>query len=162
MKELLKWVDAQSDKLLTYQSAFADAMSGQAVSLLHLLLVAAGGALAWSLALWKEGAALPLIVAMAAMSVWLFGVSALLQWRVMMTGDFYAPGGDAQPTADRLFEVVADDDQWMRWLLDHRQTAIDANRARNLRVGEWLNRARWLAIVTPLVGLSAAAWAFYR
>lgn len=162
MKEMLKWVDAQSDKYLVYQVAFSDGMERQAAALLNLLLIAAGGALAWSLALWKEAAPLPLTLAMAAMALWLFAVSALLQVRVLMTGDFYAPGYRAQPTADKLFSVEADDNQWMRWMMDHRQIAIDANHARNDRVGRWLNICRMLAIATPLPGIIAAAVAFYR
>lgn len=161
MKEMLKWIDSQSQLAMQAELAFAEAIDRKATAFFNLLLASAGGGLAWSFAIWKDGPAGVELVATLAATAWLFGVAALVLLKVLSTSDFYAPGYDAQPSADKLFSVEADDDQWMRWMMDHRQLAIDHNRRRNQAAGRWLNRCQWLAVMAPAIVISVTGAAAY-
>jgi len=161
MKEMLKWIDGQSHQALLADMALADAVDRKATAFFNLLLTGGTGALAWGFSVWKEGGPPGALAAMLVAGVWLYLVAALVLAQVLATADFHAPGYDAQPAADNLFKFDVDDDQWMRWMMDHRQLAIAHNRRRAQSVGRWLNRCQWLATVAPIIVISAWVLAVY-
>lgn len=161
MKEMLKWIDQQSQQSMLADMTMADAVDRKATAFLNLLLTGGTGAMAWGFSIWKEAGQLPALVATLAASAWLYLVAALLLAKVLCTADFHGPGYDAQPAADNLFKIEADENQWMRWMMDHRQAAIDCNRRRSQSVGRWLNRCQWMATGVPIIVISAWALAVY-
>lgn len=157
--ESVKWVEDQALLVSAFQERVIDALEKQAASLLNLLLAGAGGALAYAVNLAEKHAAAWQSVGVAAVSVWLFFVAALVLWRAMWSREIYPPANDP----GNLVLVSEMDLTKVRVLdLKNHQAGIAANRVRNDVVGRWLNTCRLLAAGTPIVFVMSAlvAWAY--
>lgn len=120
----------------------------EANTVMALLLVGAGAALAYA-----GGAVGPCAAGAAlAVSVYLFGLAALLNWRCLgLTGypaSFNEPANLNRPE----YEV----DQVRLWELENLQARINQAVAINDRRSAWLNGCRYAAALTPLV--AAIGW----
>lgn len=155
--DAVKWVEEAARATADFQLRCADAMEGQATTLLNLLLAGAGGALAMAVSLGEKTAPLWQVGGMWAASGWLFAVAALLVWRVLWVRQIFGPANDPKNLEPAYRMALVD---VIRFDLEHRQICIEANRERNATVGRWLNICRGLATATPVVfALAAMAWA---
>jgi hypothetical protein len=151
--ETMRWIEGEAKANAAFQLNCADALERQAGMLLNLLLAGAGGALAYAVNLAEKHAAPWLQAGMAAMSVWLFVVAALLLIRVLWSREIYGPANDPENLkAAHEMELI----EALAYELENRQFCISKNRNRNDAVGRWLNICRWLATATPAI--FAAAW----
>ncbi len=153
--ESIKWVWDQAGITADFQMQCADAMERQAVSLLNLLFVGAGGSLAYSVNLFEKNTDHWLNYAMAATSVWLFFVAAILVRQVMWSKEIMGPANDP---ANLIKAFDMDLSETLKAELVNSQICIEFNRSRNDSVGYWLNICRALTIITPMfIGLAVVA-----
>jgi len=152
--ELAQWIEDQAGQVSAFQERCMAALEAQAAALLNLLLAGGGGALAFAVHLVEQRAETWLQAGITAATVWLFLVAAVLLLRAMWAQPVYGPGNDP---AHLKVAMEIDLVSARLFQLDHQQSAIEHDRARNDRIGMWLNRCRILAAATPIVFL-AAAW----
>jgi hypothetical protein len=156
--DTLKWVKEEARANADFQISCADAMEKQASTLLNFLLAGAGGALAYAVNLTATQDVAWLQAAMAATSLWLFFVAAILLMRVLWSRPIYGPANDPK-NLEAAYEMQLADA--LAFDLEQRQSCIENNRARNDTVGIWLNICRSLAIATPLVFIATLSVVFF-
>lgn len=151
-----QWAEHAAMEHLKGRLQTGDVLLAQANTLLSLLLVAIGGALAYAAKLFEpEGAASPMAWGMAAVVAWLVVVAANLVVNCIVTRptttlyneprNIYRPELGLSETQIRGFE------------LDNVQARIDRTKHRNAVVAYWLDRCRYAAIATPFV-FALSAW----
>ncbi len=148
VKESIEWVAERAQLVAEFQIDCANALERQATILLNLSLAGAGGALAFAVKLSEPSGTAWQQIGMAAASLWLFVVAALVLTRVLWVQEIYGPANDPSNLAP-AYRMRKQDILYFD--LQHRQEAIDGNRKRNDSVGMALNICRALAIATPLV-----------
>lgn len=154
--ETMKWIEGEARSNAEFQVSCADSLERQGGALLNLLLTGAGGALAYTVNLAEKHGATWQQAGMAAVSVWLFAVAALLLVRVLWSRPIYGPANDPG-NLQAAYEM--DLASALEYELKNRQLCITSNRARNEMVGRRLNVCRLLAVATPLVFILVAALA---
>lgn len=153
--ELIKWINEQAALASEFSLKVSDDLEGQANTLLNLLLIGAGGALAYAINLIESNTTAWLLWGMMGSSVWLFLIAGTVTYKCLWCKDQYGPANDPGNLLKADGDYGLDD--VMRFELEHRQSAIVKNRQRNLNVSRWLNAARAMAAFTPvLFGISAA------
>lgn len=146
--ETMKWIEGAARSNAEFQVSCADSLERQGSALLNLLLTGAGGALAYTVNLAEKHGAAWQQAGMAAVSVWLFAVAALLLVRVLWSRPIYGPANDPG-NLQAAYEM--DLASALEYEMQNRQFCIAQNRERNDSVGRWLNICRSLAAATPLV-----------
>lgn len=156
MKELLDYIEAEARANAAFHIANADNLTKESNTLLNLLLAGAGGSLAFVAALLQKTTPVPSWQpwAVGAASAYLFVLAALVVWKCLWVQDIWPPANEpgSFPLTGYTVEQIRQFD------LQNKQQCCDRNRARNERIGAWLNRCRALAAATPLF-TAAAAWA---
>lgn len=146
--ESVKWVEEQARLVSAFQERVVDALEKQAAAFLNLVLAGAGGSLAYAVNLAEKHASAWQQAGMAAVSVWLFVIAALVLWRAMWSREIYGPGNDPGNLVT-AYELETTKARILQ--LKNHQMAIDADRKRNDAVGRALNQCRVMAAMTPLV-----------
>lgn len=155
---VIEWVESQAAAALQFSVSCADALERQAVGLLGIVLVGAGGALGYAVNLAEKGAPAWVLVGTTMSAVWLFAMAGVLTWRCLWAQEIWGPANDPAHLLQPGFELAA----IRRVDLRNKQLALEGNRRRNDRVGLWLNRVRVASACTPLVFAVAAALAAWR
>lgn len=158
MSEVEKWIEDAAKSSASFQIACADALERQGSAFLNLVLVGAGGALAYAVGLADKQAPFWQSTGMATASAWLFIVAGLVLYKVLWSRPIYGPGNDPDNLESAYIMPLA---EVRRFELKNRQFCLDSNRARNDEVGRWLNICRALAALTPLAFIVAACLAAY-
>lgn len=151
-----QWAESAAVENLKGRLQTGDVLLAQANTLLSLLLVAMGGALAYAVKLFEpQSAASPMAWGMAAVVAWLVVVAVNLMLHCIVTRPtptlYNEPRNIYQPTLNlseadiRGFEM------------QNMQLRIDRVRERNAQVAFWLDCCRYAAIATPPV-FAVAAW----
>ena len=151
-----QWAEHAAMEHLKGRLQTGDVLLAQANTLLSLLLVAIGGALAYAAALFEpEGAASPMAWGMAAVVAWLVVVAVNLVVNCIVTRPtttlYNEPRNIYRP------DLGLSEDQIRGFELDNVQIRIDRTKARNAVVAYWLDRCRYAAIATPFVFV-VSAW----
>jgi len=153
--ELIYWIYEQAKLATEFSLKVSDSLESQANTLLNLLLLGAGGALAYATNLISSNSSKWLLWGMTSSSTWLFLIAGILIFKCLWSNEQYGPANDPGNLLKADGDYALDD--VMRFELDHRQFAIEKNRQRNYKVSRWLNISRAMAAFTPvLFGISAA------
>ncbi|HZV61490.1 MAG TPA: hypothetical protein VFF75_03665 [Methylophilaceae bacterium] len=153
--KLLTWIYEQASLTSEFSLKVSDNLERQANTLLNILLVGAGGALAYVINLIGSRSSEWLLWGMIGSSSWLFLTAVILIYKCLWCNNLYGPANDPKNLlqAEANYRI----DEVMRFELEHRQLAIEKNRQRNYKVSRWLNIVRAMAAFTPLLfGISAA------
>lgn len=156
-KEFLDWVEKAAVENLKGRLATGDMLLAQAGTLLSILLVAIGGALAYAVKLADTASRTPLIWGMAGTTVWLCIVASALMWKCIMTR--VTPALYNEPKSFLGVDPAIGFDQLREYELQNMQARIDQAVARNKAVASWLDRCRGGAIATPLAFIVASGFA---
>lgn len=151
-KKYVEWVERTAFEALKARLATGDMLLAQANTLLSIILVGIGGAMAYGIKVFDAGAALPVVWGSAAAAVWLAAAGAVLVVKCITTRETQAlynePGnlllalnddGTLKYPADRL----------KRHELDNVQGRIEKTKRRNASVAAWLDRCRIITVATP-------------
>jgi hypothetical protein len=148
--ELLDFVEAEAKANVAFHIANGDALAKESNTLLNLLLVGAGGAIAYAINLsgkeaWQQ-------FGMATSAIYLFGVAGILLDKCLRAVALWPPSNEPQnyPLQNYSLEQIKEAE------LSNRQKYIHNNRLRNEVIAMWLNRCRVMAACTPLIFLSGA------
>lgn len=153
--KLLELVERAAYENLREHIGNADLIRKEANTTMALLLAGAGAALAY---VGNAVAMQPLMAAALSVSVYLFALAGLLNWKclglVAYPALYNEPGNLNHP--EYALEQVR------QWELENVQARIDEAAAINTRRSRWLNRCRYAAVATPLVAIigwaSAGFW----
>ncbi|MHB0926908.1 MAG: hypothetical protein ACYC1F_10430 [Gallionellaceae bacterium] len=156
MNERLKWMEDEARANAIFHVDSAAVLVKEANTTLNLLLAGAGGALAYMVALVQQGGVRWAAVGMAAVSVYLFALAALLIFKCLRIQPIWPTSNEPQ----NLNQPEMDFEQLRNADLESKQRCIERNRERNDRVGMWLNRCRAWVTITPVVFVLASALAY--
>lgn len=150
-----QWAENAAMEHLKGRLQTGDVLLAQANTLLSLLLVAIGGALAYAARLFEpQGVASPMAWGMAAVVAWLVVVATNLVVQCIVTRPtttlYNEPRNIYRP------ELGLSEDAIRGFELDNVQARIDRTKRRNAAVAYWLDRCRYAAIATPFVFVMAA------
>lgn len=156
MSDLFEWAEKAGLENLRFRLQNAETLAKEAMSTLTMVLAGMGAALAYAARGFEQLPPVPLAVGAAVLAGWLMIAGCVLVFFCMLTTALPVPTNEPanlyqeKYTLDALREVE----------LKNIQERIEQTRARNHRVAAWLDRARLLALASPLVFLIAAsAWA---
>lgn len=157
MKEwsLIEWSEQAGLENLKSRLAALDHLGMQANSLLQLLLLGMGGALAYGVKVFEPGKVTPLVAGAFAVSLWLAWVGAILIIKCIMTQE--QPVAHNSPRNLYRPDLLAQysPEEWRKFELDNQQKRIDAAKRLNIQMAWWLDRCRLAAVATPLVFIAA-------
>lgn len=159
MKEwtLIDWAENAALENLKARLAAIDHLSAQANSLLQLLVVGMGGALAFGVRVFDGGTVTPLVAGSFAVSLWLAWVGAILIVKCLMTQEqpvaHNSPKNLYQPEMLKRYSS----EEWRKFELDNQQKRIDTVKKLNTSMAWWMDRCRLALIATPVVFSASAA-----
>ena len=151
-----QWAETAAMENLKGRLTTGDVLLAQANTLLSLLMVAIGGALAYAVKLFEpETATSPMAWGMAAVVAWLVVVAVNLMLHCIVTRPtptlYNEPKNIYQP------ELKLGEDDIRGFEMQNVQRRIDRVKERNAAVAFWLDRCRYAAIATPIV-FAVCAW----
>lgn len=154
MSELLDFIETEARSNAAFHITNADSLQKESNTLLNLLLAGAGGALALATGLLQKTGPVPAweVWGATAASIYLFILSGLVVWRCLWVQAIWPPANEPKNFPLTGFSV----DDLREADLKNKQTCCDHNRARNEKIGNWLNKCRALSAATPLVIALAA------
>lgn len=155
-QKLMDYANEEAMINAQFQIECADSLQKSSGSLFTVLLSGAGGGLALSVSLFQAEAAIWLWFGVAAVSVYLFGIAAIIAYYCLQAQDLYPPANEPGNIykAENLQRGL---DATLEALLASKQRCIDWNIERNARIALWFNRASLLATGTPLVFVASVA-----
>lgn len=155
MSDLIDYAEKAGLENIRFRLQNSETLAKEASSTLTVLLAGMGGSLAYAAKLFEEGTPSALMVGAAAVSAWLMVASILLVVFCMLTTSLPSPTNEPSNLYQKAFALEAIREVELR-NLDER---IKEVAARNHRVAAWLDRARLLAVSSPIVfAISALAW----
>lgn len=131
MNALLDYVEKAAQANMAFHLENTDALRASGNSLLLLLLAGGGGALAYTAELLHRDQEPYLIGALAAVSLYLFGLAAWLSWKCLMTMPLQAPANEP----GNLYQPGLDLDQIRETELENLQQRIEIVRSQNDTIG---------------------------
>lgn len=143
----IEWIEKAGQENLRFRLQNAETLAREAQQTLVVLLAGMGAALAYSIKVLESGALTPAGGGAVVVTLWLMGVAALLVWQCIVTRPLPVPANEP----DNLWQEGWTEEMDRMAELTGLQQRIDQARARNAAVANWLDRARLLAIATPLV-----------
>ena len=158
-KELIEYAEQEAKINARFQIDCADSLQKSSGALFSILLSGAGGGLALAVSLFEDDVDVWLWLPVAVVSVYLFGISALIVKYCLQAQDLYPP-------ANEPGNIFNDKNLEMGLLmvrreeLASRQRVIDKNIIRNGNVAYWFNLASTLSTLTPLVFILASCFSY--
>lgn len=159
MEKLLDFMYLEARANMAFHIANGDSITKETNTFLNLLLGAGSGLFALAVSLWqKPGFPIWAVGGMLYASAYCFLLSAVLVWKCLWVHDIAAPANEPKNyplDPQYLFDDIREIE------LTNLQDRIDQNKARNVKVGDWLNLCRAFAAGTPVVCgvISWAGWA---
>ncbi len=156
MSDLLEWVEKCAIGNLTGHKENADYLQKQGVVTFTILLASATGGLAYAVKgiqtneFW-------LFVGSGLFSAYLYGLSALLVFKVLKIGIFPSLYNEPEYLNQPRFKF----DELRQVEVGNMQTRIDQAKQRNATTAMWLNRIRVAAVCSPIIfviGALVAVW----
>lgn len=155
MSDLIDYAEKAGLENIRFRLQNSETLAKEASSTLTVLLAGMGGSLAYAAKLFEEATPSALTVGAAAVSTWLMVASILLVVFCMLTTNLPSPTNEPSNLYQKEFSLEAIREVELRNL----NQRIKEVAARNHRVAAWLDRARLLAIASPIVfAISALAW----
>lgn len=156
-KELLEWIEKQASTNLNYRLQSFESLAKDANSLLNIMFAAIGAIVAFCIKHNPTGINDGLLVASLMLLVWLMAVAFLLVFKCIMTSEFLPPGNEPRhlKVDGYSFESIR------TYELENVQFSIDCIVKVIERMAFWLDKVRFLMILSPLIFILAYAFHAY-
>lgn len=150
-KKLLDWVEQNANEALKFSLSVTESLLKDATFLLNILIAGIGGAITLTASIFHGGGDLLLAVPAGVSGLYLVFVGYVLLHKVIRTADFFGPGN----LPSNLYQPKHS-------LLDLKEAELmnveikkDSNSRRNTNMAQWLDRCRYMTLLTPLVFIAA-------
>lgn len=148
-----QWAEAASHENLKHRLATGDVLLAQANSLLTLLMVGIGGALAHALKLLEPGNAVPTAYGAMVCCLYLVVVALVVMLECIATRNTDVLGNEPENLylpAEGYTEL-----HLRNFNMESMQRRINSTKLRNRAVAWWLDRCRYAALATPFIFIVA-------
>jgi len=146
-KELLDWVETQTEKNMTFRIGCLDHVRSEANTTLSILLAGAGACFVLAINNWGEDCRL--VTALIGTTVYLFSIGGVLVLKALLLADVLPPTNEPK----NLYQPEAKLDEIREAEIWNAQERITAMTRVGNQAGNWLNFVRMAAVVTPLIFL---------
>jgi hypothetical protein len=151
----IEWIDEAGRENLRFRLQNAETLAREAHQTLMVLLAGMGAALAYVVRVLEYGPVTAVGAGVAAVTVWLTLSAAVLVVECILSRDLPVPANEPDNLWQEGWTLEMDRMGELKGL----QARIDATRVRNHAVAAWLDRARLMAVASPVVFLlTALAW----
>lgn len=156
MSDHITYAETAGFENIRFRLQNAETLAREATSTLTILLAGMGAAMAYAVKGFEQVSPSALAIGAAALSIWLMLVAVLLVVYCMLTTNLPAPTNEPM----HLYQVEYPLESIRKVELRNLDERIKQIAARNHRVAAWIDRARLLAIASPIVfAFSALVWA---
>ena len=152
-RELIDWVEKQALENLKFRIQDAENIAKESNTTLTILLAALGGGIAYTAKLIEADAEQPVMAGMLMSLIYIAVLCGVLLLKCMKIAAMPVPTNEPRNLFQKQFSL----DAIREAELANVQARIDEAVARNDFVAAWLNRVRFLAVLTPLIFLMALA-----
>lgn len=152
MSELLDWVEKAALENLRFRLQNTETLAKEAAATLTVLLAGMWAALAYAVKVFESGGGSVLAWGAAALSAWLMLCGMLLVWKCLMTQNLSIPTNEPKNLLQKQYAL----DALREAELLNIQGRIDQAAQRNHYVAAWLDRCRWMLLLSPVAFVIAA------
>jgi len=144
--ELMSWAEQEAKENIRFRLHISELLAKSAETTLVMVFAGMGGAMAYvvhhadHLTAWH-------VVGAVAVAAWLMAAACILVLFCMMAMDLPVPANEPKNLYQTDYDTVA----LRKVELENVQERIDAVKYRNQYIAGWLNRARLMAVATPVV-----------
>jgi len=147
MNSKLDWIEKQGKESLLFRLETTETLAKESATTLTILLSGMGGSAALAINGITEKASNSLVLACAAVSVYMAILAAVMVLKCLRIDDHQVPANEPK----NLNHPDLSLDEIRQYDLKNMQNKIDKTRERNAITSKWVSRVRIASVATPVI-----------